>query len=202
MSKVYVECTTQAELDAVPAGKIAIVRKGFFVARGSSSVVARGSSSVVARESSSVEARGSSRVEAADFVAVHKQSERAAIKGGVVIDITGVYKDPKLWLAYHGIKPVRGFVTLYKAVDEDYLSGYGTSYAPGTKPSAPDWDPGEFCGNGLHFSPTPLDTRRYSSAPVFVACKVRVSEMVLLHDKVKAPRCTVLGVCDEKGVIS
>ena len=60
----YIECKTQADLDKVKPGDIAIVRNGYFVAWGSSHVVARGSSHVVAWGSSHVVAWGSSHVEA------------------------------------------------------------------------------------------------------------------------------------------
>jgi hypothetical protein len=86
------------------------------------------------------------------------------------------------------------------------LNRDGTSYQPGEKPSAPDWDPEPCCGAGLHFSPRAFMARKY--APLgkrFVACKVKVADIVVITDygtpdKVKAKACQVLHECDEDGV--
>lgn len=69
------------------------------------------------------------------------------------------------------------------------------NHAPGSKPEAPDWDDGKAeCGGGLHFSPHPVMALEFNSkATRFVACSVRVSEIVVHQDaqypnKVKARR--------------
>jgi hypothetical protein len=46
---------------------------------------------------------------------------------------------------------------------------------------------------------------KYSSGPRFVACKVKLADVVVIDDydtpdKVKAKACTVLFECDENGV--
>jgi len=101
---------------------------------------------------------------------------------------------PAEWCEFHGVAVKRGIVTLYKAVNDDYESAHGTSYAPGTKPEAPDWDPVPECGGGLHFSPRPSAALAFAAdAARFVACPVRLDEIVvhpdgLYPEKVKAPR--------------
>jgi len=217
--KQEVEVTSQQQLEAVcGAGDIAIVRSGSFTACGSSQVTAYGSSQVTACGSSQVTAYGSSQVTAygssqvtacgssqvracdssqvtaSKRVAVTIHGRRPKVKGGIQIR----YKSPatvKEWLADYGVIPVRGVVTLYKIVRDDFKSQHGTSYAPGTTPKAEDWDGGAAeCGGGLHFCPlawlcVPFD----SEGTRYVACPVKVSEIVVHKDaqyptKIKAPR--------------
>jgi hypothetical protein len=221
----YVECSTQAQLDKVKPGDIAVVRKGFFTAYDSSTVTACGSSTVTAYGSSTVRAYDSSTVRAYDsstvtacgsstvtaydsstvragkFTAVHHLSERATITGGVVIRPTKA--TPQDWCAAYGITPKRGFVTLFKAVEDDWRGQHKSdaiTYRPGDKPVAPDFTTVEACGGGLHLSPFPFMARRYcDTATRFVACKVRLTDLVLLDDKVKVRTCTVLHEVDEDG---
>ena len=70
MSGDWVEVTTQAELDALKPGDVAIVRKGHFYAYGSASVRASDSASVTAYDSASVTAYGSASVTAYDSASV------------------------------------------------------------------------------------------------------------------------------------
>jgi hypothetical protein len=183
--KQFIECRTQADVDRVTGdGNIAIVRSGRFVAWGSSHVEARGSSHVVAW--------GSSHVEATSCVSVHRQSSRAQIRGGVVIEAPRL-ETAQQWCEFYGVKISRGIATLYKAVRDDFRSAHGMSYRPGETPAAPDWDPVPECGSGLHFSFHPSAAKAFDyEATRFVACPVRVSELVVHPDgdtsKVKAPR--------------
>jgi hypothetical protein len=160
---------------------------------GSSHVEAWESSHVVARESSHVVAWGSSHVEASDYVSVHKHGTQPKVKGGVLIEVPRCDTAEK-WCAYYGVKVSRGIATLYKAVRDDYRSSRGMSYAPGTKPEAPDWDPVPECGGGLHFSFHPTAAQSFDpEASRFLACPVRLDEIVVHADgmypnKVKAPR--------------
>lgn len=167
----------------------------------SSQVRAYGSSQVRAYDSSQVTACGSSQVRASKYVAVTKQQGfTGKVFGGVVIEIPAVDTAEK-WCEFYGAEAIDGIVTLYKAVDDDYATeksrDAGIFYAPGSMPSAPDWDGGEKeCGGGLHFSPSPahaLPFNRYTTK--FVACPVKASEIVvhfpaIYPEKVKAP-----GVC-------
>ena len=160
----------------------------------SSSVEARGSSSVVARESSSVVAWGSSRVEAAKYVAVHLWSQRVTLTGdGHVIDLTGIdLNDPVQWCEFNGAEVADGIAYLYKAVGDNWKSGYGKSYKPGSKPKAPDWNTVAECGGGLHLCAHPLQSLEYmQEATKFLKCGVRLDEMVCLGDKVKVKRVVV-----------
>ena len=156
----------------------------------SSTVHARGSSTVTAWDSSTVHARDSSTVTAGSHTAVHLHSGRATIRGGVLIDHTAVdLDDPQTWCDYHGVPVADGIATVYKAVGPTWLSEYGTSYAPGSTPSAPDWQPRPECGNGLHFSPSPAHTQEYydTGEVRYLRVGVAVDQLVPLGDKCKAP---------------
>ena len=164
----------------------------------SSHVEAWDSSHVVARGSSHVVAWGSSHVEAGRYASVHLHSQRVAISGGVVIDMTGLdLCDVEQWLDYHGVTvtedPEHGRVaTVYKAVNNEWTTDRGTIYAPGDTPEAPDWEATRVCGQGLHFGPSTRHSRQYlPDATRYVRCGVRVDEMVALDDKCKARRVVV-----------
>ena len=170
-------------------------------AYGSSQVRAYDSSQVTAYGSSQVTAYGSSQVTACDSSQVRASKQVAVtimgnpkVTGGVQIK----YKGPttaKQWLDNYGVKSVKGVVTLYKIVRDDFKSQHGTSYAPGTTAKADDWDNGVAeCGGGLHFCPDPALCVQFDSMGTkFVACPVKVSEIVVHKNpqhptKIKAPR--------------
>jgi hypothetical protein len=176
---------------------------------GSSRVEARGSSSVVARDSSRVEARDSSSVEAGKYVAVHLHSGRPKIEGGVVIDITQLDLDKhEDWADYHGVKANDdGHLIVYKAVDGDLKSGRGFHYPIGETVTAPDWEANTYCGQGLHFSPSPAQARDYHrEATRFLKCAVAPEDLVILDGsdtyttpKLKARAAKVLCEVDLHG---
>lgn len=128
------------------------------------------------------------------MVSVHNHSKLSQVKGGVIIEV--VYpRTTREWCAFYGVSITKAKVILFKAVDKDFKSKYGTSYVPGTKPSATDWDGGEKeCGGGLHFSPHPsMALEFFPDAVRFVACPLLLTEIVVHKDaqypqKVKAPR--------------
>ena len=167
----------------------------------SATVRAYGSATVRASGSATVRAYDSATVQAAPYVAVHLFSADATVSGGVVIDIAAVdLDDPEIWCAYHGIEVTDGLATVYKAVDDRYFSKHGTCYAPGSTPTAPDWQPTKLCVQGLHFSPTPRQAQAYNHAPAtvakYVACGIAVADLIPLgSDKCKAPR--VVRACVE-----
>jgi hypothetical protein len=199
-------------------------------ASGSATVRASGSATVEAWDSATVEASGSATVRAWDSVlarllgaatltaespfvvtTVHGKRAKALGKGSVhaVPDIETV----EAFLGWYGATPTGRkdpTVVLYKAVNDQWRSGYGTSYAPGEKPEAADWDGGKNrCGGGLHLSPTPHHALRYAlGATRFVACTVRVTDLALIYspgeipDKCKAPRVLKCEACDADGVVS
>ena len=219
--------TTQTELDAaIERGEEDIVINSpdgvWLTLRGSSHVVAWGSSHVVAwdsshvvawgssrveaRGSSHVEARGSSHVEAGAYVAVHLWSQRVALTGGVVIDMTALDLDDRdQWTAYHGVKVTDGKAILYKAVDGDLNAGQHytlTAYPIGGTVTAPDWRDDRDCGGGLHFGVSPTHARQYYNGdgdPRFLAVAVDAATLRPLRDKAKAPSCTVLREVDVHG---
>ena len=158
----YVEIATQAQLDALKAGDIGIVRSGSFVARGSSHV----------------EARGSSRVVAGQSVAVHRHGTTPVVIGGVVIDVKNPVT-PVEWAAFYGVPVEHDTVLVYKAVRDDYRSAHGLLYQPGTTIEAPDWDGGRLeCGKGLHFSPHPAMALEFDDqATRFLACRVALADI-------------------------
>ena len=86
---------------------------------------------------------------------------------------------------------------VYKAVNDDFSSPYGTSYAPGTVPVAPDWDGGiRECGGGLHFSPTPAHALSFhSDAKRFLACPVALSDISVHKDAAYPEKIKARGCC-------
>ena len=233
-----IEVTTQTELDAAVAAHpdelITITGAGWFTvssgrfasgsasvraygsasveASGSASVRAYGSASVMASGSASVRAYDSASVMASCMVAVHNHNPdnkygTVKITGGVIIDVRPAANLDE-WFADNIIEPVDGVVTLYKAVDDGFKSGYGFDYTPGTVPVAPDWDGGvQECGGGLHFCAAPWIARSQfnRSATRFVACPILVSDIAFhpggqLPSKVKAKGCCApVWECDIDG---
>lgn len=150
--------------------------------------------------------RGNSRAEATPGAVLFKHDKRATAKGGVLVDNTKRdLTDPAQWCEFHGIKVSRaGIATVYKAVDDQWTTDSGTSYAPGSKPSAPDWRDDNECGGGLHFSPSPKHAKDYHpEATRFVAVGVRVSELrPLLGGTAKCKAPAVVRACvavDDRG---
>ncbi len=155
-------------------------------AYGSSSVTACGSSSVTACGNSSVRATGNAfirllsalKITASISVVVMAHTSDKVIEGGQVV-CAAIPKTAEEWCDLHGVEVVDGVATLYKALNEDFTSPHGMSYAPGSTPVAPDWDNGKAeCGGGLHFSPSAAQARSFhDSAKRFTACYVRLSDM-------------------------
>ena len=164
---------------------------------GSASVRAYDSATVTAYDSATVTASGSASVTASKYVPVQILSSRVKVGGGVQIRKPSP-KTATAWCAEYGIKPVRGVVTLFKAVGVDFRSPKGCDYSPGTTPVAADWDGGkEECGGGLHFSPFPWMALRFNSdAKKFVACPVRVKDIANPHKNAAYPeKCKAKGCC-------
>ena len=163
-------------------------------------VTAYDSATVTAYDSATVTAYGSATVTASPKVAVHLHSADVKVSGGVVIDVSKPVTDPAEWCDYHSVQVSEaGVATVYKAVDDDYRSGYRFDYTPGTKPSAPDWRDNNDCGNGLHFSPSPTQALAYAEdATRFLAVGVKVADLRPIPGgtaKCKAPR--VVRACVE-----
>ena len=192
---MIIRVTNQTEYEA------ALKKEGAEIELRGGVYVVYGSSTVRAYDSSTVRACDSSTVRATYQVPVLIMAKGPKVTGGVQIK----YKTPttaKEWLDNYGLKSVRGVVTLYKAVNSEFKSERGTSYAPGEKPKAHDWDGGKVeCGAGLHFCAAPeLCLQFYPGATKFIACPVKVSEIAVHKNpsfptKVKAPR--VYGACFE-----
>ena len=192
----YVECKTKNDLERIlKNGDIPILREGYWEVSGSATVRAYDSATVTAYGSATVTAYDSATVTASEYVAIHKLSQRCKVLGGVIIE------PPKQdtvenWLAYYGITATKtGKVTLFKAVDANFRSGYNWDYTPGLKPEAPDFKPTDGCGSGLHLCASPVHSMRYfPEATRLVACTVKVSEIIPItdgngnSDKVKVPR--------------
>ena len=160
---------------------------------------AYGSSTVRAYGSSTVRAYGSSTVTASALVPVQVYSDDAKVTASIVVPIRPPASMVE-WCEFYGVKVSRGWATVFKAVDADLKSGYSFAYPIGEEVAAPDWSPAERCGGGLHFSPRPFMAIAYApTATRFLAVRVKVSECVLLGDKIKAPRCKVTGEVNEDG---
>ena len=152
-------------------------------------------------------ASGSAQVRASKYVAVTKdRGHRGRVDGGVVIELPAITSAEE-WCEFYGVEVVDGVATLFKAVDDDFKSGYGFAYTPGTAPEAPDWDGGKAeCGGGLHFSPLPfLAAGFHREATRYVACPVSLEDIAVHEDavhpsKVKARRvCAPCYECDIDG---
>jgi hypothetical protein len=132
-----------------------------------------------------------------------KKLKPVVVRGGQVIEMEPPdISTPAKWCDYYGASVEDGVATLYKALEEDFTASHGMSYAPGSQPTAPDWDGGEReCGGGLHFSPTPMHALEFNQdAKRFVGCPVNLADIVVHPDgaypqKVKAPGCC--GPCFE-----
>jgi hypothetical protein len=159
-------------------------------------VTAGQSATVRAFGSVMVRARGQAQVDAAGRVAVMRHGPGPVVSAAAVTD-TIRPTNPEEWCAYYGV-PVRdGVATLYKAVDDDFESYHGTSYRPGSQPSAPDWDGGEKeFGGGLHFSPRPTFALAGPADEVrFVACPVRLDDIAFRPDARYLNQVKAKGVC-------
>jgi hypothetical protein len=154
-------------------------------------------STATLRENSTATLRGNStgRVDAQPHSHVRRDPRStAAINGGIVLDLL-IPKTGAEWCDFYGLDVKDGVVVLFKAVGPRFRSRNGVHYTPGTEPAAPDWDGGaQECGGGLHFSPHPQMALEFVSASEhFIACPVKVDEIVVHPDgvypqKVKAPR--------------
>ena len=169
-------------------------------ASGSATVTASGSATVTAYGSATVRASGSATVTAGALVPVHDHGPATKITGGAVVIPIRTPETMADWCAYYGVDVSRGWAVVYKAVDDELVSGYRCAYPIGEEVACPDWDAAVRCGNGLHFSPRAFMSLAYApDATRFLAVKVKVSECVVLGDKIKAPRCKVLHEVDEDG---
>uniref|UniRef100_UPI001963BE56 DUF7666 domain-containing protein n=1 Tax=Leifsonia aquatica TaxID=144185 RepID=UPI001963BE56 len=149
----------------------------------------------------------SATVRASAYVAVHLFSARVTHAGGVIIDVSAIDRsDVTQWAAYHGTDIQDGEVIVYKAVDDDLKSGRGFAYPIGETVTAPDWDPRDACGNGLHLSPRPHHARYYySTATRFLKCAVKLTDLTIIDGngtsvpKLKAKTVRVLAEVDIDG---
>ena len=164
----------------------------------SATVRAWGSATVRAWDSATVLAWDSATVEATPWAAVHLHSACATVSGGHIINVAELdLTDPQTWCSYHGVEVIEGIATLYKAVGDNWSTDRGADYSPGSLPEAHDWEPIARCGNGLHFSPSPVTSRHYyPRATRYLAVGVAVADLIPLgDDKAKAPR--VVRACAE-----
>ena len=208
----WVEVTSQAQMDALKPGDVAIVRSGTVTAYGSATVTAYDSATVTAYDSATVTASGSATVTASDsatvtatpHVAVHVLSKYAKIKGGVLITPPNTETcDAATWLAYYGVSVTKaGYATLYKAVHDNWQTTRGPqwTYAPGNTVTAEDFDGNRACGQGLHLCAAPHVSARYlDTATKYVAVKVKAADLIPLGDKAKVRSCVVLHEVDIDG---
>ena len=130
------------------------------------------------------------------FVSVQVTPRGLWSVGQVVVAVPGGWGTLEEWFEFYGVKVSRGVAILFKAVDPEFVSSRGCKYEPGSTPEAADWDGGVAeCGGGLHFAPSAGHAREWRSGwdTRFVACPVRVSEIVfhpngVYMQKVKARR--------------
>jgi hypothetical protein len=166
-------------------------------ASGTATVKAWDRATVEASERAHIRAWGRAKVRAVDGVTIEAWDRASVVAGDTVTaEAWGAAtvtragepdEDPKpasittaeQWCSLYGVEVDEGVAILYKAVGPDFRSRHGTSYEPGRRPAAPDWDPeGGKCGGGLHFSPRPYLALEFTrKAGRFVACPVRLDEI-------------------------
>ena len=177
-------------------------------ASGSATVRASDSVTVYAYGSSNIRAYDSATVDAGRYVAVHLYSQRVAITGGVVIDMTDIdLADAATWCDLAGIAVENGSALVYKYVDADFNAGHNhtlTAYRPGETVTATDWNRVAERGGGLHFGPSPevarnLAWRGLGPTARWVLCEIDLAEAVGVGDKIKARSCRVLYEVDALG---
>ncbi len=202
----YVDVYTQEDMERVlrDGDRPELRGSGEFVVRDSATVHAWDSATVHAWDSATVHAGGSATVHAGGsatvhagkFVATQKMSRLANVTGGHIIEIEPA-TSPGDWAEIHLAAPHEdGVLVLYKAVSDDYRSGYDFEYKPGSMPVAPDWDGGDAeCGGGLHFCASPMEAMAYhSEATRFMACPVALDDLAVVPNpaypnKIKARGC-------------
>jgi hypothetical protein len=189
------QATERAEVTAWGSASVFATNSASVEALETAVVSASGSSTVRAFGLVMVRARGRAQVEAADGVAVMRHG--GALVSGAGVAETAYPQTAEEWCAYYGVPVEDGVVTLYKAVDENYESYHGTSYRPGSSPSAEDWDGGEQeCGGGLHFSPRPTFALAAPSDEMrFVACPVRLADIAFHPGGVYPKKVKARAVC-------
>ena len=178
-------------------------------AYGSATVRACDSATVTAYDSATVWAYDSATVRAYGLVSLHLWSKikatlsakchvflrnkGAKAEGGTQTD--AILTTPLDWCDFYGVAvDDAGVATVFKGVRDCFGSFHDRDFkwTPGTAPKAPSFDDKE-CSYGLHFSPTPRHTLTHNSdAKRFVACPVRVSDMLVFFEgqfphKCKAP---------------
>jgi hypothetical protein len=159
-------------------------------------VIAGGAATVRAFGSAMVRARGRAQVEVGGGAAVMQQAPRVVVSGATTME--GLRpRTAEEWCSYYGVPVNDGVAVLYKAVDQGFESYHGVSYGAGSTPRATDWDGGEReCGGGLHFSPRPTFALSVPADDMrFVACPVRLEDIVLHPDGVYPNKVKAEGVC-------
>ncbi len=184
----HVEARGSSHVEARESSHVEAWESSHVIAWGSSHVEAWGSSHVEARESSHVIAWANVtiklfsaiKIKASANVIIQIFGKCKSVRGGIKINAVKT-KTIKDWCEYYGAKRSKGYVILYKAVDENFTTPRGTYYTPKTKPKALDWDGGvKECGNGLHFSASPKEAKEFfRKATRFIACPIKENEITI-----------------------
>ena len=116
---------------------------------------------------------------------------------------------PKEYLKNCGIEIKNQFVILYKSVKSDFCSYKidDIKYIIGKETIAPDWDKNVTieCGKGLHLSPTIQQARLFNDGGLYLACRVKLSDIANLPayseypDKIRVRACMPLYQVDKDG---
>ena len=128
-------------------------------------------------------------------LSVHDKAT-ANIPGATILPVLKI-TTPAEWCEYYGATVEDNAATLYKAVNDNYCSDRGFSYAIGSTPEAPDWDgPARECGGGLHFCSTPSASKNfYVNATKFVECKVLLEDLVVHENAIYPTKVKGRRVC-------
>ena len=116
---------------------------------------------------------------------------------------------PKEYLTNCGVEIKNQYVILYKSVRDNFASYHDNAikYWLEKEVIAPDWKPNDKieCGKGLHLSPTIQQARNFNDGGIYLACRVKLSDIAPLPayaeypDKIRVRACTPLYQVDKEG---
>ena len=183
--------------------------------RGNSHAELWGNSHAELRENSHAELRGNSHAELRENSHADCRSPYAC---GILKSITAQCIGrhigdkpipPKEYLRDCGIEIKNQYVILFKSVQSNFCSFYTgiVKYEIGKETIAPDWDATDTieCGKGLHLSPTIQQAVSFNSDGIYLACRVKLSDMASLPayaqypDKIRVKACVPLYQVNEQG---
>ena len=197
---------------------ILIIKSGYVRASGNATVRAWGNAAVIASDNATVKAWGNATVRASDNATVRAWGNAAVIASDnatvrawgnaycLLLSAYATFRGTMNATSKVCIKPtydaaVIDFVAdhegsdlvLYKSVNPETDCDFRTGtikYVIGKEVLCPDWDGNTSieCGNGLHLSPTALETQRYNEGKI-LKCLVRPEDVAVFAGDITKVRC-------------